>query len=197
MKMKIYYNLWWLKRRARPKRLFRKQLLARLRQEWQINYQVHYSWFWFVRYRLTIGTLIVAIIFSGIGTSVYAYSSPDVTPNSLLYPVKQNLENIGVLTKTTPAAKAKYYLKLLKRRDQEKNIMAGRKENLKSIEDRIEQTEQSLDKTNTELSEIKTTDQGLMQEIKDRLELRKQRLWQKENNLEQLEATTSTEKSTE
>jgi hypothetical protein len=70
-----------------------------------------------------VALVILVLVFSGT-TSVYAYSSNQVTRVSILYPVKRGLENIESRFATTPVEKVQFHNKLAERRIAEAQFLS-------------------------------------------------------------------------
>lgn len=122
MNLRFIYNSYLERRRLNPTRKFKKQLLVKL--EDRIAPSVGYVWyreFW-VKYAVSGVAGFVGV--ASVATSVYAYSSPSVTEGTMLYPLKKAVETLEETTKTTPEAKAKFYLKQVARREAEKEVIA-------------------------------------------------------------------------
>jgi chromosome segregation ATPase len=109
------------------------------------------------------------------GTGAYAYSSSSVTEGTLLYPVKQNLENMEEKIQLTPEAKARFYLKKIERREAEVAQMNKKQkltDKITKVQDKIEQAEDNLANVGKILEEKRSGDSRLREEIKQRLEKR-------------------------
>ena len=176
------YNLWKIKRSLTPDRLFKVSLFKKLSAVWDSTYNVKYAWYQTVLFKHAAGFAMLIVMVGGLGTGAYAYSSPQVSHGSVLYPIKENLENLEENMQTTPEAKAKFYLKKIQRRERELEVVKQKndKKKLKIIGKQIEQTENRLENTEKDLEEASSTDNNLKIEVKNRieksLEKRKQRM---------------------
>jgi hypothetical protein len=194
MNFKIRYNLWKTKAGMNPDASFKNDLKNRLDLAWAQKYPNRVSWF--AAHRLQFAMAMSAVVLvSGAGTGAYAYASPDVTEGTMLYPIKQNIENVEEKFQFTPEAKAKFLLKKIKRREQEAEIVRKRGgKNLeaveKAVENQISQIEDRLDNAGKVLEKIQSKDGRLREDIKQRLEnkaeLRKQRLEQRAERMKQI-----------
>ena len=192
MSLKNRYNLWKLKQNFAPSKIFKDGLWRDLNSAWNSRYG-RPTW-------LQIGLLhkgaafaVVTLLLIG-STGAYAYVSPEVTEGTVFYPIKQVVESVEEVVKITPEAKAKFYLKQIKRREAEKaglvrkNLaQAGAKANVKAKvetkdfidEVRIEKTEKSIERAEDHLERIEkivekigSKDKKLREEVKNRLEIR-------------------------
>lgn len=118
MYLRTKYNLLRIKRGLSPSAVFKAHLQKDLNKAWNAKYG-KVSWFQTgVLYK--VGAIAVAVLVLVGSGGVYAYSSPDVTEGNILYPAKKAIERIEEITKITPEAKAKFYLKKIERREAEK-----------------------------------------------------------------------------
>jgi len=159
MNLKNRYNLWKLKIGLAPCKAFKDDLWRDLNNAWGARYNCS------ARYQ-PAGLLYKFAAFAAVvllligGTGAYAYVSPEVTVGTALYPIKQAVESAEEATKITPEAKAKFYLKQIKRREAEKTRLSSRNTiRLKEkTEQSIERAEKRLEKAR-EIIEKKRTKQ--------------------------------------
>ena len=112
----IRYTLWKLARRARPDAAFVARLASRFTPRKLANFA------------LRLGASTTALILSlGFGTSAYAYTSDDVTPDHPLYAVRTAMENIEVAAAVTPDMKAAVQRKMVTRRLHEIRVIEARR----------------------------------------------------------------------
>ncbi|SRR3989339_2054192 len=186
MNLKISYNLWKTKRTLTPDSQFKKQLWTRLEQVLEAEQPVFwYRQVWFKWSAVGVMSLLVV---ASLGTGVYAYNSPEVTEGTLLYPVKQKLEQAEEAIQIRPEAKAKFYLKQLARREAEAVVNKKQGKNVEQLDKKIEKVESQLANTEKILEKMQLKDKELKPKIKERLEktaeLRQERL---EKKLEKIE----------
>ena len=118
MSLKNRYNLWNLKQDFAPGKVFKVGLERSLSQAWNAKYGRPN---WFQIGLLHKGATFAVVVLLLIGsTGAYAYVSPEVTEGTAFYPLKQAVESVEEVIKITPEAKAKFYLKQIKRREAEK-----------------------------------------------------------------------------
>mgnify|MGYP001581470191 FL=1 len=131
---------------------------------------------------------VVVLLLLG-STGAYAYVSPGVTEGTVFYPVKQVVESVEEATKITPEAKAKFYLKQIKRREAEREIIKKKnpateiKKEIKDAKvDKIEKTEESIERAEDRLEKAQeviektnSKNKKLREEVKNRLEIRMER----------------------
>ncbi len=100
--------------KVRPSRMFALTMRLRLTKKgWSLFWNHAKFGFKFA----TASTLVVIIAGSGVGT--YAYTSPDVNAASMLYPIKQGIEEIEVGLTFAPDEKARMHMKMAIRRVEE------------------------------------------------------------------------------
>jgi hypothetical protein len=191
MNLKIRYNLWQAKNGLKPDDKFRADLWSKLDAKLHAEYNSRHSWFETRVFKFSAVAAGVVLLVICTGTGAYAYTSPDVTEGTILYPIKQNIENVEEKLQITPEAKAKFLLKKIQKREQEAVVMQKKGgKNLEAVENQISQTEDKLAKTEKVLEKIQSRDGKLRDEIKKRLEntaeLRKQRLEQRSERLNQI-----------
>ncbi|MFA5935247.1 MAG: DUF5667 domain-containing protein [Patescibacteria group bacterium] len=76
-------------------------------------------------WKFAMGSL-TAITLMLSGTGVYAYSSDEVLPDHLLYPLRETVENVEASLAFTPALKASVRLRLAKRRLREQFLVQAK-----------------------------------------------------------------------
>lgn len=123
MKLITWYNLMKARRDLTPSREFKHALWKKL--ESQPGFQSGLAWY-HLYYVKTAGLVAGVVGLTFVGTSVYAYNSASVTAGTPLYPIKVGLENIEEQTKLTPEDKARFLLKKMERREEEKKVIVQR-----------------------------------------------------------------------
>ena len=164
-------KLWWARRRALPSSAFRAQLWhtleAQLRAA-QVSAPVWYRARWFRSALASIGSLL---ILASCATGAYAYTSPQVTIGTPLYPVKQQLESAEETLQVTPSQKAAFYLKKIDRRESEAAVLRARHEPTEATQQEIEKTVTQLRAITPELDARPDTDPILRARVHARLAL--------------------------
>ena len=122
MNLKTRFNLWKLKRSMKPSVVFKAALRKDLGAAWDAKYGNKAPWYQLGMHHAAASFTAITLILTGAG-GVYAYNSPEVTEGSVLYPVKQAIETVEEVTKVTPEAKAKFYLKKIERRQAERKAL--------------------------------------------------------------------------
>lgn len=115
--------MWKIQRSLAPDRLFKAELFKKLNVILDSAYNVRYAWYQTVWFKRATGFASVVLMAGSLGTGAYAYTSPAVTEGSVLYPIKDKLENIEEIIQITPEAKAKFYLKKIERREAEREVL--------------------------------------------------------------------------
>ena len=106
---------------TKPSLLFRVKMEYRLFKK-GMGVFIHSSG---AKFRIvTAGSMVFLVFGSSVG--VYAYSSPEVTPENMLYPVKQGIERVEVGFAFSPEAKAQAHLKMALRRLDENDSLRKR-----------------------------------------------------------------------
>ncbi|HWQ99711.1 MAG TPA: DUF5667 domain-containing protein [Candidatus Methylomirabilis sp.] len=120
----MLWNLKWklhrLSRRADPDPAFqaalKKALLARIAPRP-----------WYAIIMKPIAATVSVATMLGAGTAAYAYTSDDVLPDHLLYPVREQVERMEQAVASSPEKRAAVQLKQLKKRTREMEMMAAKK----------------------------------------------------------------------
>ncbi len=115
-----------LKAGATPSRDFKAGLKKELFAAYDARYGTARGMSPFMKYS-AVGMCAFTLLF-GMGTGVYAYSSPDVVEGDTLYPVKSGIEQVEGAMAFTPDQKARYHAKMMQRRVQEAEHLQGRPE---------------------------------------------------------------------
>ncbi len=175
----LRYNLWQAKRRLSPKAAFRRALWQKLAGAWGNRY-VKISWYQAHLVRLASAGTIGVLVAGSFGTGAYAYVSPEVTEDSILYPVKQKLEAVEErVFNRTPEAKAKFYLKQIARREAEAAVLVRHGRAPEQLEERLEKAEEKLVALQAQFTAAaKEKQQALSTKIQARLAVRRERLEQ-------------------
>ncbi len=182
MDLKARYNLWKVQKSLSPGSQFKAGLFKKLSAVWDSTYNVKYAWYQTVWFKHATGFASVVLMAGSLGTGAYAYSSPQVTEGNVLYPIKQNLEKIEEKTQTTPEAKAKFYLKQIQRREEEKTVLKKSGVEITKIEkvnQSIEQTEDQLEETDKITKKVSPEDIKLHEEVVSRLQARAEKRQEK------------------
>ncbi len=107
------------RRRAVPSRPFRRRLWGRLSATLQARRVPSSVWYRTRGFRLAISSFSSLAVCASFATGAYAYASPTVGPDSILYPVKRQIETVEERLQRTPNAKAEFYLKTIRKRESE------------------------------------------------------------------------------
>ncbi len=202
MSLKTRLQLRKVKKQFSPSTQFKRELSRKLDSVWKVRYGKP-AWYQSgLLYK--VGAFAVVLLILAGGGGAYAYSSPTVTEGNPLYPVKKAIEKVEEITKVTPEAKVKFYLKTIARREAEKeqleqeenkiedqNIELERKDTSpakpkrlvvhKIIDTRIEKTKKSLEQAEEKLerlsriiNKVEAQEQKLRPEVKAKIEGRLQ-----------------------
>lgn len=162
MSLKTRYNLWKIKKSLTPSRVFKAGLFKKLSFVWDTTNNVKHAWYQTALFKHAAGFASVVLMAGSVGTGAYAYTSPEVTEGSVLYPIKEKLENIEEKIQITPEAKAKFYLKKIQRREAERE----------ATKLRIEKTEKSIERVEERLENARVK---VKERLKTKLEKRMER----------------------
>lgn len=200
MSLRNRYNFWKMKQDLAPSKVFKAGLWRDLSRAWNAQYG-RPSWLQIGLLHKGAALAVVALLLIG-STGAYAYVSPEVTEGTMLYPLKQAVESVEEAAKITPEARAKFYLKQIKRREREKEKMAAppvnddivqknkapepflRKNNnraraievrMEKIEKSIGRAEEQLEKAGEVIEKIGSKNVKLREEVKTRLQIRVER----------------------
>ena len=111
-----------LRKESAPNKSFKKDLWRELDSAWAEEYpSARISWT-----RIAAIPVAVLVLFAFTSTGVYAYSSPEVTEDSALYPVKQGMESVESNFYRSPEAQARFHARLVRRRIAEAEVMLRR-----------------------------------------------------------------------
>ena len=173
----LRYNLWKTKRRLSPEAAFRRALWQKLDGAWG-NHYVKISWYRAHLVRLASAGTIGVLVAGSFGTGAYAYVSPTVTEDSILYPVKQELEAVEErVFNRTPEAKAQFYLKQIHRREQELKHLQPKSEVINRQQKKIDDTEGKLEDVQIDLVvSTAPSAEHLWQKVSERLDQHETRL---------------------
>ncbi len=159
---------------ARPG--FKQELWQRLDGAFEPGTRPESVWYRHFSVRFAIVLVIAAMLVGTGATGVYAYSSPQVTDGTVLYPVKQSIERVEEKLQTTPEKKAAFLLKQIDRREAEKKVLLAKRKPLQKVNSAIVQVERKLEVTNAALEVTPKKNPVLLQKVQDRLNERKDRL---------------------
>ncbi len=162
MDLKTRYNLWKLKRAANPSVAFKATLRKNLNIAWNAKYGGKMPWYQTGMARVATSFAMVTLLLSG-GGGVYAYTSPEVTEGSALYSVKQVIETVEEITKITPEAKAKFYIKKISRREAEREVLEKK---IQPPEIKPEEVKENKDEIKEEKKEVRQTVKEEIKEVK-------------------------------
>lgn len=169
--MFLKYNLWKIKKTASPSRQFRAALWQKLSEEPEMLKQVQHDdeevYFWqmpTMRYAAVALSLVLAL---GLGTSVYAYSSPEVNEAHPLYGLKKEIEKIEErVVARTPERQAAWQVKQMERRLAEIERLQAKKLNFEKTLDELNKTEEAGLKALDFVTSLKV--QGIIKQRIDR-----------------------------
>jgi site-specific DNA-methyltransferase (adenine-specific) len=90
-------SIFWFQFKKMQKELsssaqFKRDLKRRLDAAWNAKASAPRAWYQFVRFRVSMTAMSAVLVVTCFGTSVYAYSSPEVTEGTALYSLKQTIE---------------------------------------------------------------------------------------------------------
>ncbi len=135
-----------------PARQSKHRVWNTLEREWDARQYPKYTWYQAWWLRASVVAVLVMVVISTFGTAAYAYTSPEVTEGTALYPVKQALENAEEKLKFTPQAKAQFYVKKIQRRQAEKIVLERRNKKIEKLDEEIKNTKIKLEKIDAKLS---------------------------------------------
>lgn len=143
----LEYKLKRLGRRGQPSKAFVDALQQKLIEKGAAPTRTAFQ---VPMLRFAAAALSVVILFS-VGTSAYAYSSDEVTPDHPLYGIRQTVETVEEAIAVTPAWKERVRQKHLERKQKEIERMLERMPNLKNRpEGKVLQRVESILKTGIE-----------------------------------------------
>jgi len=115
MNLLTRYRLWTISRRAAPDAKFLKMMDARFLAKHAVSFAMRLS-----------ASLAALVLSLGLGTSAYAYSSDDITPDHPLYPIRTAVENVEETVAVTPTLKAAVQTQLVQRRLHEVQVLEAK-----------------------------------------------------------------------
>ncbi|MFA5062122.1 MAG: DUF5667 domain-containing protein [Patescibacteria group bacterium] len=172
MNFKARYNLWKAQRDLSPDNKFKIALKAKLDSAWQKKYATQLNWYQTVWFKRAVAFTSVVIIGASLVTGSYAYTSPDVTEGTPLYPIKQEIEKVEETVQVTPEAKAKFLLKQIDKREAEAVVIKKRGQKLDSVDKQIQKVADKLQKVDKKLEKINPQNNKVLKlrtEIKNKL----------------------------
>lgn len=111
-----------LRKESAPRKEFKKELWSELDLTWKKEYPaMRFSWI-----RAFAVPLAALALFVTMGTGVYAYSSPEVTEDTPLYPVKRGIESVEERFHRSSKAQAHFHARMVERRINEGEVMLRR-----------------------------------------------------------------------
>lgn len=173
-----------MQRSLNPQAAYKKELWKKLDQAWMKEGLPGFLWYQHSAFRYAMVVVLAIVIVATGSTGVYAYSSPTVTEGTVLYPVKQQLEQVEARLQKTPEKKAAFLLKQIDRREAEKKVLEIRHREIKKINEVISRTEEQLEKESIILSTTTPGNENLVGKVAARLKKREERL---QKRVEQLE----------
>ncbi len=191
MKLPLVYLLWKNKKRAAPTPLFKNDLWKKLDHEWKLKNPAP-LYFWqthLVRFALVCS--LGGIMVCGSIASAYAYTSPEVTEGTILYPLKKKLEAAEAGLQRTPEQKAAFLVKKIERREAEARVLARKDKKIGQVRKEIEGLEIELEhawRPSVASSSEKTP---AVKKIEIHLKKRQERLRRLETKQKFQESTTS------
>lgn len=126
MNFRLLYNFRKIRKTSAPRPNFKRELQATLSKRYDDLYgntSIYQRIIWSRSSRIILASTLG---FSLVGTSAYAYTSPQVTEGSFLYGVKIGIEKIEEKTKTTNSEKVKFLIKQAERRNEEREVLVKR-----------------------------------------------------------------------
>lgn len=130
-------------RRGNPSRAFKDQLFAKM--EPVVSYREH-------AFRFAAAGIASLIVVFGTGTSVYAYSSPDVSDGHPLYPIKHGIEQVQERLARNPDQRAAFHADMMGRRMAEAERLDQTKEQIpKILESAASELDLSVDELKADL----------------------------------------------
>lgn len=153
-----------------PSRKFKKDLWKELDNKWNKLDLPPYSFYQTRVFRNAAVVAIFVILVSGGGTGAYAYASSSVTEGTKLYPVKQQIEKIEERLNHSPHSKAKYYLKMVERRERELQHIRKFRNNEKKTIEGLNNMNKKLEKTRIWFEKKEIKDPILKERIEKKLE---------------------------
>lgn len=184
MNFKIRYYLWKLKKASAPTRIFKDSLFVKLSSDYPTVFSEKITWHK-ICFRYAIVSLVIIIIAGMGGTSAYAYSSPEVTDDTLLYPLKQSIEKVEEHLQTTSEKKTQFYLKQLARREAERQVLLNKNKKIEHVESKIKQVKKQLTSMVEKISTSTSEGKRLQEQVRTRLIHRRDQLQKQSNNLEE------------
>lgn len=175
MNFKNRYNLWKAQKELSPNNKFKVALKNKLNTAWDSKYATNMNWYQTVWFKRAAAFTSVIVIGGSLVTCSYAYSSPDVTEGTPLYPIKQEIEKVEETVQVTPEAKAKFLLKQIDKREAEVVVMEKRGQRLDSVDNQIQKVADKLQRVEKKLEKINPQDTKvtkLRTEIKQKLNSR-------------------------
>lgn len=112
-----------LRKQSAPTQEFKKELWRDLDVAWAAEYPSSIGFRWS---RIVVVPVAALTLFITMGTGVYAYSSPEVTADSALYPVKRGIESIEARIPRPPGARSEFHARMTERRVAEGEVMLER-----------------------------------------------------------------------
>ena len=145
MNLIFNYKVWKDRRRLSANRQFRRALWRSLEARWDSLQLPAYAWYQTHLFRSLAAGVSSLLITVSFATGAFAYVSPTVTDGTALYPVKRTLEKVVEKTKRTPESRSMFYIKQVKRREQELHVLQEQQKPIQTVEASIHQLEGKLE----------------------------------------------------
>lgn len=153
-----------------PSRQFKRGLWIKLSRRWDEQGLRSFAWYQQAWLRWSFAMLVGLVLVGSVGTGAYAYASPAVIEGTPLYPLKLKLESWEERLYRTPEQRAKFYLKKIRRREAEQQILENRRQKVEKTREQVQRLEDRLEKIERRFDE--RTPPTLRQEVRERLERR-------------------------
>jgi len=185
MSLKNIYNFWLIRKEIAPSKDFRASLENKLMSKWdELNPTPAKSLFANHAFRLSVSITAGLLVVASAGTGAYAYTSPNVSEGSVLYPIKQGLENVEEKVRISPESRAKFMLKKVQRREAElasvkRRLKMGQtaaEEKILKIEKKIDDLDDKMSAEEKVLENVNLKNPQIKEKIKERIEKRKRRM---------------------
>jgi hypothetical protein len=171
--MFLKYSFWKIKKTIGPTKEFRVALWQKLEHEMAESPKVFFWQMPMMRFATVALSLVLAL---GVGTGVYAYSSPEVNEAHPLYGLKKEIEKIEErVVAGTPERKANFQAKQMERRLAEIERLQDKKLNFEKTLNELNEAEESGLKALDFVTSLKV--QGIIkQRIDSQVEARQKQL---------------------
>lgn len=162
--------------KIKPSKAFQKKLWVKLELDYAEMYPGLAVWYQTRAFRYASVVVMIVLVLGSGGAGAYAYSSHSVTEGSILYPVKQKIEKVEGRLQKTPEEKARYYIKIINRREAELRILDKYKKNVINTQKQLQQMESNLTKVQEWVEKKQIENPELKKQIQHRLLMKKTQL---------------------